>query len=51
LEKIGGGRGSITWNLERQVQKRLWNWNVSFYGSSAMETWREGPIIGDFEVT
>jgi hypothetical protein len=36
-------------NFERLVHKRLWKWNVSFYGSSAMETWRESPFIGDYE--
>jgi hypothetical protein len=42
----------ITRDFERHVKKkkkRLWKLNVSFYRSSAMGTWREGPFIWDSE--
>jgi len=36
---------------ETGKKKRLWKLNVSFYRSSAMGTWREGPFIWDSEDT
>jgi hypothetical protein len=37
--------------LQETGKKRLWKWNVSFYGSSAIGHWREDPFTGDSEET
>jgi hypothetical protein len=38
---------SVHWELQEIVERGLWKWGISLYGSSVRGTWREGSFVGD----